>query len=240
MGLNHGWRGPNIVRDGLVLYLDAGSPNSYQGSGTTWKDISKFYQNNGTLVNGPTFSSGNGGSIVFDGVNDYVNCGNGSSINIVNNVSVNIWFKINSFGGYQGIIAKRNFSTGFTNYGINFNNSIDALSVYFNTDGGSNFKFASTTMTNNFTTNIWYNVCGVFEKSSSNTNIYIYKNGILLTSNTVSGNLATVSTPLTLGSSAINAELFNGNIAVGQIYNRALSASEVQQNYNATKGRFGL
>ena len=81
MAFNHGWRGPNIARDGLVLYLDAGSPNSYQGSGTTWRDISKFYQNNGTLTNGPTFSSANGGSIVFDGVDDYVGIPNNSSIN---------------------------------------------------------------------------------------------------------------------------------------------------------------
>jgi hypothetical protein len=231
--------GPKIITDGLVLSLSAFDRNSYVSGSTTWNDVSGR-GNNGTLTNGPTFNSTNGGSIVFDGSNDYVNCGNGSPINTPDNVTVNIWFKINSFVGYQGIIAKRNFSTGFTNYGINFNNSIDALSVYFNTDGGSNFKSASTTMTNNFTTNIWYDVCGVFEKSSSNTNIYIYKNGILLTSNTVSGNLATVSTPLTLGSSAINAEPFAGNIANVQIYNRSLSAQEVLQNYNATKSRFGL
>ena len=68
-------RGPNIVRDGLVFAVDAANPTSYPGSGTIWKDQT-VNQNNGTLTNGPTFDSGNGGSIVFDGSNDYVDCGN--------------------------------------------------------------------------------------------------------------------------------------------------------------------
>jgi len=66
--------GPTIVTDGLVLALDAADKNSYPGSGTTWNDLAG--SNNGTLTNGPTFDSGNGGSIVFDGVDDYVNLSN--------------------------------------------------------------------------------------------------------------------------------------------------------------------
>ena len=68
----------NIVKDGLVLDLDAAKRDSYPGSGTFWKDISGG-GGNGTLINGPTFSSGNGGSIVFDGVDDYVNIPNNNS-----------------------------------------------------------------------------------------------------------------------------------------------------------------
>ena len=67
--------GPNIVEDGLVLALDAGNTKSYPGSGTTWTDLSGK-GNNGTLTNGPTFDSGNGGAIFFDGGNDYVTTGN--------------------------------------------------------------------------------------------------------------------------------------------------------------------
>ena len=63
---------PRIVTDGLVLLLDAGNTKSYPGTGTTWTDISRN-GNNGTLTNGPTFDSANGGSLVFDGVDDYVN-----------------------------------------------------------------------------------------------------------------------------------------------------------------------
>ena len=67
-------RGPKIVTQGLVLALDAASNNSYPGSGTTWKDLSGN-NNTGTLVNGPTFSSANGGTFILDGSNDYINAG---------------------------------------------------------------------------------------------------------------------------------------------------------------------
>jgi hypothetical protein len=230
---------PNIVTDGLVLYLDAANTKSYVSGSTTWVDIAAG--NNGTLVNGPTYNNANGGSIVFDGADDVVNCGDNPSINLLNDVSVNIWFKINSLTGFQGIIAKRNTTTGYTNYGINFSNESNAFQLYFNTIGGSNFRILQVTISNNFAVNIWYNVCGVFEKSGSNTVSYLYKNGMLLSSNSLVGNLATVSTPLTIGSTSVTAqEPFNGNIASTQIYNRALSATEVLQNYNATKTRFGL
>ena len=233
--------GPKIITDGLVLNLSAFDRNSYVSGSTTWNDVSG-QGNNGTLVNGPTFNSGNGGSIVFDGTNDYVNCGNNSSINIPDNVSVNIWFKITSLtGGYQGIVAKRNASTGYTNYGINFANDFNVFQLYFNTSGGSNFRILQVAMSSNFTINTWYNVCGVYQKSGLNTISYLYKNGVLLSSNSLAGNLTTVSTPLTIGSTSVtNEEPFAGNIANVQIYNRALSAQEVLQNYNATKSRFGL
>jgi hypothetical protein len=223
-----------------VLYLDAANPNSYVSGSTSWRDISRG-GNNGTLTNGPTYNSANGGSIVFDGTDDVVNCGDNSSINLLNDVSVNVWFKINSITGFQGIIAKRNTTTGYTNYGINFSNEFNIFQFYFNTIGGSNFRVLQVTISNNFAVNIWYNVCGVFEKSGSNTVSYLYKNGMLLSSNSLVGNLATVSTPLTIGSTSVTAqEPFAGNIASTQIYNRALSATEVLQNYNATKTRFGL
>ena len=78
MALSHS---PLIVTDGLVLCLDAANKKSYSGSGTTWTDRSGN-GNNGTLVNGPTFDSGNGGSIDFDGVDDNVNLGNDSSFDL--------------------------------------------------------------------------------------------------------------------------------------------------------------
>ncbi len=64
-----------VVKDGLVVCLDAGNPKSYPGTGNTWYDLT-INGNNGTLTNGPTFSSINGGGIVFDGINDYVSVGN--------------------------------------------------------------------------------------------------------------------------------------------------------------------
>ena len=83
MAFSYGWRGPNIVKDGLVLYLDAGSPNSYPliNSSTTWKDISGN-ANNSSLVNTPTFSTTVGGAFTFNGTNQYIDCGNLSLIHI--------------------------------------------------------------------------------------------------------------------------------------------------------------
>jgi hypothetical protein len=85
--------GPNIITDGLVLALDAGSKKSYSGSGTTWKDLSGN-GNNGTLVNGPTFDSGNGGSIVFDGFNDLTTVVGAGKTNYSQSFSMGTWFYI--------------------------------------------------------------------------------------------------------------------------------------------------
>ncbi len=90
--------GPNIITNGLILELDAANRKSYPGSGTTWTDLSGN-GNTGTLTNGPTFSSANGGSIVFDGVDDYVNCGNASSLNFerTNSFSFCFWIYPTTF-----------------------------------------------------------------------------------------------------------------------------------------------
>jgi hypothetical protein len=96
-------RGPNIVRDGLVFAVDAANPTSYPGSGVIWKDQT-INQNDGTLINGPTFDSANGGSIEFDGVNDYVignalNSGGGSGTS----QSYSIWFNATTTSGFIGL-----------------------------------------------------------------------------------------------------------------------------------------
>jgi hypothetical protein len=84
------YRGPHIVTDGLILSLDAANNKSYPRSGTTWNDLSGN-GNNGTLVNGPTFSSANGGSIVFDGTNDVVSTTLVQTF--VNELTVETWYR---------------------------------------------------------------------------------------------------------------------------------------------------
>ena len=100
--------GPNIIKDGLVLTLDASSQRSYPGSGTTWYDLSGN-GNNGTLTNGPTFDSGNGGSIVFDGTNDYVNGPTTNSVigNNISLISLSAWVKITGTGAAYLFNCKR-------------------------------------------------------------------------------------------------------------------------------------
>ena len=83
---------PKVVTDGLVLYLDAANPKSYVSGSTTWGDLSRG-GNNGTLVNGPTFDGGNGGSIVFDGVNDYGTVPTNPLL-ITTEFTKSIWFNI--------------------------------------------------------------------------------------------------------------------------------------------------
>jgi hypothetical protein len=233
MGLNHGWRGPNIVRDGLVLYLDAGSPNSYQGTGTTWKDISKVNQNNGTLTNGPTFNSGNGGSIVFDGVDDYVNCGSTTNLTGLIDISISSWvYPITP--SFTSFVSRYYNTTPLQGWLLGYFNSS------FTFDGReSSAAYLSTTSTNTFPINNWYNVVGT--KAGSLWSIYV--NGNLQSSSS----LGNGTTPFSANSMQVGALLGAGfsiyqptRVATTQIYNRALTASEILQNYNATKGRFGL
>jgi len=97
---------PKIITDGAVLYLDAANKNSYKGTGTTWKDLNGN-RNNGTLTNGPTFSSTGNGAIAFDGTDDYVNSGYDLSWNNNNSVSIDFWMNPSTVsGGNYGIMGK--------------------------------------------------------------------------------------------------------------------------------------
>ena len=236
--------GPTIVTNGLVLALDAGDRNSYPGSGTTWGDLAG--SNNGSLINGPTFNSDNGGSIVFDGVDDYVIIPYNTSIDFAGdkNITVFQFIKVNSFNdnmtsliwedikdgnGYEPVAIRYGWINSSTKY-ANF-----ALAWDSNTETVVN----STTVIQQ---NQIYNVVGTYD----GTSMKIYINGILENSNSET---RTIRTPLSsdarwiIGAGELTAtsyRQFNGNISTTQIYNRALTATEVLQNYNAQKGRFGL
>jgi hypothetical protein len=218
---------PKIVTDGLVLALDAGNVKSYPGSGTTWLDKSGF-GNNGTLINGPTFNSGNGGSIVFDGVDDYVNLGT-------------IGTSIPSYFTWQIIVKPISFPSRLIwtrnngNSGIWLN--LDSSSAQF-TIGQILDYFISGT----FSLNIVYFLNYVID----NDQWKMYVNGSLLnsinisTQRTQSDNVY-VSGVILNNDGTLRSGTFSSQSTYSiSYYNRALSASEVLQNYNATKGRFGL
>jgi hypothetical protein len=212
--------------DGLVLYLDAGITQSYPGSGTTWTDVNGLGpKNNGALTNGPTFNSGNGGSIVFDGVDDYVNV-NDTVYSLIGG-TLNIWFKRS--GNTNGIIGS---------YGGSGNQRTPTFY-----QSGSNiigWEFGSLTARNtgiSFTDNTWFNMSMTFN-SSFNTNVYINS---VLTNTETSLNPGGFWNEFTVGKYGNYLSFYaNGNFSIVQVYNRALTATEVLQNYNATKGRFGL
>jgi len=214
---------PRIVTSGLVLALDAADKLSYPGSGTTWKDLSGNNKN-GTLTNGPTFSGANGGSIQLDGVDDLINI---SSLvtSDANNVTMEIWFKIITFGQYgvfyNGNSANSGYGFAFGACGL----STSTLYIFF---GG---LVCSVVSYSSMSTNTWYQAVFTRTTSPSTSNI-MYINGVSRSTNTTNNpNAPTTSTAI--GS-------FPGYISIARIYNRALTATEVLQNYNATKSRYGL
>jgi len=210
--------GPGIITNGLVLNLNAADKNSYPGSGTTWTDISGN-GNSGTLTNGPTFNSENGGAIVFDGVNDYVVT---NSVNLsYTGYTMECAVKYNSISGDQGLFAYN----GGGKY-INLWKG-NASAMRWETNAGQ-----AINGTNNLTTGIWYFFTGVYDGSTG----YLYRNGIL----EVSGTMTSSTSQNSVFEIGIYAGYTNGNIALARFYTRALSPSEILQNYNATKSRFGL
>lgn len=222
-------RGPNIVRDGLVLALDAANPTSYPGSGVIWKDQT-INQNDGTLINGPTFSSANNGSIVFDGVNDYITVPQSSGDFSQNLMTTEHWVRFDSFNsGGDILLMDRTIFNGSNGIETFILGNPKVVSVR----GSGALKHDGSVV---ISTGVWYHICIVFQ----NTIAYIYINGQLDNSGTITP-VQNSSHPLHLGNyPSVPQYNFNGNWATLSIYNRALSSSEVLQNYNALKGRFGL
>ncbi len=213
MGISYN---PRIVTDGLVLALDAANPKSYPGSGTTWTDLSGG-GNTGTLTNGPTYSSSNSGSIVFDGGDDYVNCGT-PSIG-TGKITVNAWIKMNAGSINQHVVDS---AANAWHLAILFDNR-----PYF--WNGSVYHQASPILT----VGQWYMLTGI-----QGTTLDIYINGVL--GQSIATNVNVTTNNVNLGRYQSGSRPFNGNISNAQIYNRALSAAEIQQNFNALRGRFGL
>jgi hypothetical protein len=211
-----------IVTNGLVLNLDAAKRDSYPGTGTIWNDISGF-RNNGTLTNGPTFNSDNGGSIVFDGVDDFVT----STAISVTNWTVECWFKSNSVGGnFKGIFEFAFNNNGRSGIGINLNGY--PLISY----PTGLFRVSSTQAVDN---NQWYCLVGVYNVTSQN----LYVNGNLQTlGSNSSAAPASFTNVIRIGDFTIPGYYLNGSIASVRFYNRALSATEILQNYNALKSRY--
>ena len=217
-------RGPKIVTSGLLLALDAADKLSYPGSGTTWRNLASN-NFNCTLTNGPTFSGANMGSIVYDGVDDSGTCNLVTSD--ANNVTLEAWFKITTLPGtlilYNGNSATSGYGFGHGICGA----TSTTLYVFF---GGLNCNVVSYA---GMTTNVWYQAVYTRTTTPSTSNI-LYINGISRSTNTSSNPNAPA------GTTSIGDPGYPGYISIARIYNRALTATEVLQNYNATKGRYGL
>jgi len=218
--------GPIEVVDGLVFHIDAGNTRSYSGSGLTVNGLIGGI--NGTLVNGVGFTSSNNGCFIFDGTNDYMNIGNNSALGITNNITIITYFKYTLFDKqWQSIVNK-----GDNSYRLHRYSYSNQISFGINQFGGQD----NPTITN-FISNSWYFLAATF----SLPDVKLYVNGVLDATSTYSSPIAVSSYDLYIGENAqVPGRYFNGNISQVMIYNRALSAAEIKQNYNATKKRYGL
>ena len=249
-----------IVSNGLVLNLDAAQLRSYPGSGTTWTDLSGNAYN-GTLTNGPTFDSENGGSIVFDGTNDYVNLpSSGFFLASTNNFfasagyawTVSAWFKFPvSPGGTRtgntswSIFGKAGGIGGSETITLYIGSATDTTyspSVpYYCIVGIRGSKTVISPSSVN--TNTWNNVVVTWNGSAGR----VYFNGTdrgaanIGSAAIQTGQYAGIGVTGYNGTTLLNPpQHFQGNISSVQIYNRGISSTEVTQNYNAIKSRFGL
>ena len=235
MVLNRDYEG--IVTDGLVLNLDAGFTPSYPKNGTTWYDVGGT--NNGTLTNGPTFNSGNGGSIVFDGTNDYVNISDSNVLDFSNELTVEYVFKFDSVpSGYAYHITVKASNTGNANFVDYLLKDHGGVTLKFVANAGGVWKAVSP-YSQQLNTNQWYHA--IWSYNSTNGGV-LRVNGVLATGGSSgTGVLATNNEPLQIGDFFYGGHNYlNGNVAFVRIYNRPLTSSEMLQNYNAQKGRFGL
>ena len=220
LGLNE------IVTSGLVLHLDAGNPFSYPatGVGTKWTDLSGN-NNHGTLTNGVSYTDNNRGALVFDGVDDYVNCLAQSS----GSFTQSGWIKTNNVSTYRSIVSwGEHSSQKDRTLWLEASTGRPALYFYTTIDN-------MITGTKNCADNNWHYVVGTWDGTTGK----VYVDGYLENSGSLTASAYTYSST-NIGRNISGAYNFNGNIAQVSIYNRALTAAEVSQNYEALKGRYGL
>lgn len=214
--------GGRIITNGLVLSLDAADRNSYVGSGTVWRDLSGN-DYNATLRNSPTFASTNGGMFTFNGVNTSMD-GTVQAVNANTGSCLSMWLRIPA-------LTFQVYSTFNSNANNGFRLQSNFSSLQYTLGAVSDYNTGITNIFNNSWTNITISTQG------SSGPVYI--NGILRTTLTLGTQVGVVDR-FKIGTNFNDSLYFNGNMASMLLYNRALSAREILENYNAQKSRFGL
>ena len=213
---------PRIVTDGLVLCLDAGNAKSYPGSGTTWTDLSGNGRN--ATVNGsPTFTNG-----YFDITSDstYISLSNSGLVPRTNDFTYSTWINFDATDGVDTI-----FENGSWTDTLLFRYQTNLVAVYAEGALRGNFSWTAST-------GVWYNV--IFKRDSGTCSMYI--------NNILTGTPFTMTTDIDLANTNLflmrsqhtTGQFLNGKMATFSIYNRALTAEEIQQNFNALRSRFGI
>ena len=221
MSLSHG---PSVVTQGLVLALDAADISSYPGSGTTWTDLSGN-GNNGTLVNGVGYNSSNLGSLSFDGVNDYVN--------------LNFPFTQSSSANSYTIVMGAKLSTTSSARRQVWSSDNNGFDWGFGAGYGTRFTiFSGENIYTGRTQDTNWHIFTAQWSSSFGTRLYI-DNVLDISTANISYD-GSVSSTTSIGRNPGFGEYWKGNVSFVQLYNRALTATEIQQNFNALRGRFGI
>jgi hypothetical protein len=236
-----------VVQDGLVLNIDAGSSSSYPGSGTTFIDLQGNH--NFTLTNGPVYSSiDNYGSIVFDGINDYALVSGGipltSPVSLTDNFTIEQVFKPTSYQAstYFGLTNMlMNKGTAST---YNYATQVSSDTTFsFIKRGVEDLRFHTFTLPSMLNK---VNIVTLVIENGNNTSIdtvTCYYNGVFVNTLNINGTAITANNnePFYLGGLSSTANtMFIGSYYAGRIYNRALTAQEIQQNFNALRGRYGI
>jgi hypothetical protein len=240
-----------VVKDGLVLNVDAGDTNSYPGTGVIWSDRS-VKATSLTLVNGPSFTAATsavGANIGFDGVDDYAD-GLSPAIESISNggdFTVDMWIKFNSAATTQLVCGNTSTAVdGIGGFGLALVASAGTCLIRINYKTSTNL-FTGTTSTG-LSTGTWrhivvrftYNIGGVFA-FNSNYNVYVNNSEFFNQNNvTPSGTVASSNNFFMIGRRPNGTQPANINIGALKVYNRLLTTTEIAQNYNALRGRFGL
>ena len=224
-----------LVTDGLIFYVDAANPKSFISGNTTWDDLGG--NNNGTLTNGPTFDLDNGGSIVFDGSDDYIELGSIDSSNPLSlygqtEFSVDLWLKPNYSGDdYQRVIDKSTGGSGLNGWCIAYPRNTSKF-FYLFIDGGTALSYNDSSADGN-----WRNF--TVTRNGSDTNLYI--NSELVATQTAAATIPIDTTNMRIATwNHTTGREYNGKIGNIKIYSKELLSTEVLQNYNALKKRFKL
>ena len=230
MGLAHS---PRIVTDGLVLALDAGNTKSYPGSGTTWTDLSGN-GNNGTLENDVGYDSGNGGALSFDGTDDYATLSSSQIAPGTGAFTWNFWAKhiptAETGAGTKSVLLSGTGSN--TLYGGVYMDSL-TYGVFYYAQG---YRIADYDTAFN---DQWWHIAFVGNGGvSGSRTLKLYRNGVQAGSTYTYDYNFTSTTPYIGRNHSYAPEVMRGFMANATYYNRELTASEIQQNYNALKGRF--
>lgn len=229
---------PRIVTDGLVLCLDAANPKSYPGTGTTWFDLSKD-SNHGTFVGGTEFNS-TAQAMAFNGVNSYVNVPIADFFSSYDDsVTYEVWSYTpsnadwhNFTGGGTNIVSRGTYA-GYNGLGRLSTNNV--VAAYYRGDSSGTASASGTIVRD-----AWFHLVSIW----TGTQAQLYINGNLAnTSNSTlvgNPNSGVVSIGRQRALSGNNGGWYDGLLSNVKIYNTALTPDQVRQNFNATRGRYGI